>query len=353
MGCTATARLTRELKIENDELENLRRELKSSAELRAAIDGELAKVKNTATLLSTDNDRLKQDLIIKAGDGGTVNASVFESAREEQERFKEWVESEIREGNIIFSSLLKLHGSDEIGEIGRQLKKQMDLLEDSDYAIEKLKEFSQWKYQKTQEELQGLTDDRIARQAFIDSFEEELKEGADQTDRDSGGKLRPQLAEIKAKLTKLPTQALDRFKMLKDLDKALVALRVHGVSEADGEAKSLTSKQAEEIKVLTQRLAAQKKLEDEKKAGAEKELSLKEVHIKHLENKVKDLSRPSIADSEVKAKDREIDRLKAELAKAKEDQKGLDEALEAAHKLTAELTEKFDTNENELTSLRG
>jgi hypothetical protein len=102
-------------------------------------------------------------------------------------------------------------------------------------------------------------------------------------------------------------------------------------------------------------LVAQRKVEDERKAAAEKELSLKEVHIKHLENKVKDLSRPSLADSEVKAKEREMERLKSEVLRLADVQKQAEEkeqALSAANNQNALLTERLRAQEEELSRLR-
>lgn len=342
MGCTNSG-LTAQLKLTTDELNFLRQELKNSAELRQAIEGELVKVRNTASVLDLDNKKLQQDLDIKAGDGANASVSVFETAREEQERFREWIEYEVREGNTVLASLVKLHGADETGNTARELKRQVDGLEETDYSVDKLREFSGWKYTHSKDEIQGLTEDRSAWAQFIQAIEDEIKEGIDQADRDSEGKIRPQLADVRAKLAKLPamSQPLARFKALKELDKSLLSLRVTGATETDGETKSILAKQAEEVKVLTQRLSAQRKLEEERKSASEKELSLKEVHIKHLENKVKDLSRPSLADSEVKAKDREIERLRNDLAKAKAEQQAAEEELEAANRLTADLQERL------------
>lgn len=344
MGCT-TSKLTTQLKLTTDELNALRQELRGSAELRQAIEGELVKVRNTVSVLDLDNKRLQQDLDIKVGEGTSASVSVFETAREEQERFREWIEYEIREGNTVLASLVKLHGADEGGNTVRELKRQVDGLEETDYNVDKLQEFSGWKYNRAKDEVQGLTEDRSAWVQFIQAIEEEIKEGIDQTDRDSEGKIRPQLADIRAKIAKLPamSQPLIRFKALKELDKALLTLNVTGATETDGETKSILAKQAEEIKVLTQRLTAQRKLGEEQKSASEKELSLKEVHIKHLENKVKDLSRPSIANTEMKAKDREIERLRAELATAKAEQLAAEGELEAALRLTAELEEQAES----------
>ena len=346
MGC-ANSGLTAQLKLSSDELSFLRQELKNSAELRQAIEGELVKVRNTASVLDLDNKKLQQDLDIKAGDGANASVSVFETAREEQERFREWIEYEVREGNTVLASLVKLHGADESGNTARELKRQVDGLEETDYSVDKLREFSGWKYTHSKDEIQGLTEDRSAWAQFIQAIEDEIKEGIDQADRDSEGKIRPQLADVRAKLAKLPamSQPLARFKALKELDKSLLSLRVTGATETDGETKSVLAKQAEEVKVLTQRLSAQRKLEEERKSASEKELSLKEVHIKHLENKVKDLSRPSLADSEVKAKDREIERLRNDLAKAKAEQQAAEEELEAANRLTADLQERLQVQE--------
>jgi hypothetical protein len=346
MGCTNSG-LTTQLKLTTDELNFLRQDLKNSAELRQAIEGELVKVRNTASVLDLDNKKLQQDLDIKAGDGANASVSVFETAREEQERFREWIEYEVREGNTVLASLVKLHGADETGNTARELKRQVDGLEETDYSVDKLQEFSGWKYTHSKDEIQGLTEDRSAWAQFIQAIEDEIKEGIDQADRDSEGKIRPQLADVRAKLAKLPamSQPLARFKALKELDKSLLSLRVTGATETDGETKSILAKQAEEVKVLTQRLSAQRKLEEERKSASEKELSLKEVHIKHLENKVKDLSRPSLADSEVKAKDREIERLRNDLAKAKAEQQAAEEELEAANRLTADLQERLQGQE--------
>lgn len=341
MGC-ATSRLNTQLKQTTDELNFYRQELKGSAELRQAIEGELVKVRNTVSVIDLDNKRLQQDLDIKTGDGASASVSVFETAREEQERFREWIEYEVREGNTVLASLIKLHGSDEAGNTVRELKRQVDGLEETDYGVDKLQEFSSWKYTHAKDELQGLTEDRSAWVQYVQAVEEEIKDEIDQADRNSDGKLRPQLADIRAKLAKLPalSNPLARFRALKELDKSLLTLNVTGASESDGETKSVLAKQAEEIKVLAQRLSAQRKLDDERKSAAEKELSLKEVHIKHLENKVKDLSRPSLAEGEAKAKDREIERLRNELSKARAEQLAVEGELEVAQRLTAELQEQ-------------
>lgn len=339
MGCSASQRLTAQLNLTKDEVEQLKRDIKNSAELRLAIESELVKVRAQATSLTSDNERLKHDLILKAGDGGALNASVFESAREEQERFKDWVRVEVREGNGLLSAIVKMHGLDETGTTARELKKQMDALEQSDYSVEKLKEFSVWKYKQTRLELEGLMDDRAVWVTFLQSYEDELRNLLDQTNREHGVKVRSQLAEITARLSRLPSaaQPLSRLKALRELEKQLCGLRVSSASDVDSETKAQISKQAEEVKQLTQRLAAQRKLEEERKAAAEKEMSLKEVHIKHLENKVKDLSRPSIADSEMKAKDRELERLKNDILKAREATRAAQEQLAAANQTNEEL----------------
>lgn len=355
MGCSATSRLTKELKSLNDEISRLKTVLKNSSDLRQAIDTELAKINNTSSILVTDNEQLRQDLSIKAGSTELGDEEAMETGREEQERFRDWIEFEIREGNTVMSTLVKLHGADETGQVSKELKRQVDGLEESEYSIEKLKEFSHWKYKQIRAEVEGLMDDRVAWMQFIQGLEDEVKDSIEQTDRESGGRVRPMLAEIREKMSELPSasQPLTRFRALKEVDKSVLSLRVSGVGDSDGEAKSQIAKQADEIKALTQRLATLRKQEDERRGTYEKELSLKEVHIKHLENKVKDLSRPSVADNEMKAKDREIDRLKADISKAKDEHRTLEEQLEAAQRRNTVLTERKAALEQEIADLRG
>jgi len=342
MGCSASQRLTAQLNLTREEVDQLKRDIKNSAELRLAIETELVKVRGQATSMTSDNERLKHDLILKAGDGGALTASVFESAKEEQERFKTWVRLEVREGNGLLSAIVKMRGVDETGTTARELKKQMDALELADYAVDRLKEFSVWKYKQTRLELEGLMDDRATWITFLQSYEDELRSLLDQTNREHGIKVRSQLAEISARLSRLPSaaQPLSRLKALRELEKQLCSLRINSASDVDSETKTQINKQAEEVKQLTQRLAAQRKMEEERKSAAEKELSLKEVHIKHLENKVKDLSRPSIADSEMKAKDREFERLKADLLKTKEATRAAQELLETAKQTNEDLQQR-------------
>jgi len=355
MGCSAASRLTKELKQTQEELAGFKTVLKNSSALRQAIDGECAKITNTATILANDNEKLKQDLSIKAGLTDPTSSAVQEDGPDEQERFREWIEFEVREGNTVLSTLVKLHGADETGQVSKELKRQMDGLEESEYAIEKLKEFSQWKYKLIRAEVEGLMGDRMAWVQFVQGLEDEIKDSIEQMDRESAGRMRPVLGEIRGQLGQLPSisQSLPRFKALKALCTSLLSLQISGSSDSGLESKSQISKQTEEIKALTQRLAALRKVEDERRAVSEKELSLKEVHIKHLENKVKDLSRPSVADGEMKARDRDLERVKTEIAKSKAEQRTTEEQLEAAQRRSAELAEKRAALEQELTALRG
>ena len=342
MGCSESQRLAAQLNLTREEVEQLKRDIKNSAELRLAVETELVKVRTQATSMTSDNERLKHDLILKAGDGSALNASVFESAKDEQERFIAWVRLEVREGNGLLSALVKMRGVDETGLVARELKKQMDGLEQNDYSVDRLKEFSTWKYKQARLELEGLMDDRATWISFLQAYEEELRSLLDQTNREHGIKVRSQLAEISARLSRLPSSAqpLSRLKALRDLDKQLCTLRISSASDVDSATKTQINKQAEEVKQLTQRLAAQRKMEDERKSAADKELSLKEVHIKHLENKVKDLSRPSITDSEVKAKDRELERLKSDMLKAREATRAAQEQLELAKQTNEDLQQR-------------
>lgn len=333
MGCSASQRLTAQLNLTKEEVEQIKRDIESSKSLRAAIETELMKVRTQAATSTSENERLKHEIILNAGDGGSLTAYVFESAREEQEHFKDWVRMEVKEGTGLLSALVKLHGMDETGAVARELKKHLDTLEQSDFAVDQLKEFSAWKYRQTRMELEGLMNSHSTWITFLQAYEEELRSLLDQTNREQGIKVRSQLAEISARLGRLPSaaQPLSRLKALRDLEKQLCTLRISCTSDMDSDSRAQMNKQAEEVKQLTQRLAAQRKMEDERKAAAEKELSLKEVHIKHLENKVKDLSRPSIGDSEVKAKDRELERLRNEMLKTKEATRAALEQLEAAN----------------------
>lgn len=348
MGCSASQRLTAQLNLTREEAEQLKCDIKDSAELRLAIETELLKVRSQATTLTSDNERLKHDLILKAGDGGALGASVFESAREEQDRFKDWVRMEVQEGNGLLSAINKLHGVDETGSTARELKKQMDILEQTDYAVDRLKEFSTWKYRQTRLDLEGLMDRRNTWVTFLQAYEDELHSLLDQINREHGVKIRSQLAEISARLGRLPSaaQPLSRLKTLRDLDKQLCALHLSSSSDVDVDSRAQINKQTEEVKQLTQRLAAQRKVEEERKAAAEKELSLKEVHIKHLENKVKDLSRPSVADSEMKAKDRELERLNKDLLKAREATRAAKEQLDVAAQTNEALQRKVQETGN-------
>jgi hypothetical protein len=355
MGCSAASRLTKELKQTQDELTSFKLVLKNSSALRQSIDGELTKINNTASILTNDNEKLKQDLAIRTGATGMNSSAQEDTGQDEQERFREWIEFEIREGNTVLSTLVKLHGADETGQVSKELKRQMDGLEEKEYAIEKLKEFSQWKYKLIRAEVDGLMDDRVAWMQFVQGIEDEIKDTIEQVEGESGGRMRPVLTEIRSQLGQLPSisQSLPRFRALKDLAKSLLALQISGSGDSGIKAKSQIAKQADEIKAITQRLAALRKVEDERRAASEKELSLKEVHIKHLENKVKDLSRPSVADGEMKARDRDIERVKTEIAKAKEEQRLSEEQLEAAQHRNTELAEKHEALEQELTALRG
>lgn len=354
MGCSAATRLAAQVALTKSEIEQLKKDIKASAESRQVSETDLLRARISTTSLIADNERLKHDLILSMWDGGQGNASVFESAKEEQEQMKEWIEFEVREGNTVLASVLKLHGSDETGQIAGEVAKQTGTLEESEYQFEKLSAFTQWKYKQMRSELEGLMDDRHSWVEFLTLYEEDIKLQVDQTDRSTGGKVRPQLAEIKAKLARLPSaaQPLARLKALRDLEKGLSMLSASSSSDVDAESKDTLGKQAEELKVLTQRLAAQKKVEEERKQAAEKELSLKEVHIKHLENKVKDLSRPSIADSEVKVKERELERLRGELAKIRQVQKTTQDSAETLEKTNEELAEEVQAQEEELQTLR-
>ena len=354
MGCNASARIAAQLSLTKEEVETLRRDIRNSSELRTAIEQELVKVRTSATVLTSENEKLKHDLILKAGDGGGLNASVFESAREEQERSREWIVFEIRECNNVLSSLTKMHGSDESGATGREVKKLMENLEESQYVIDKLKDFSDWKYKRMRLDLEGMLDNRAAWLQLLHAYEEDIKMNVEQLDRDSAGRLKPQLMEIRAKMGRLPSaaQSLERLKAIREIDKTVSALRVSSSSEVDSETKAFIAKQAEDIKNLTQRLASQRKAEEDRKGAYEKDLSLKEVHIKHLENKVKDLSRPSIAEGDAKSKDKELERLKKEMNALKAAQKSAEEQLEAANKTNEDLAEQVRAQEEELESLR-
>lgn len=355
MGCSAASRLTAELKQTQEELAAFKNVLKNSSALRQAIDGEFTKISNTAAILTNDNEKLKQDLSIKAGTTDLTASEAQENGPDEQERFREWIEFEVREGNTVLSTLVKLHGADETGQVSKELKRQMEGLEEREYAVEKLKEFSQWKYKLIRTEVEGLMGDRMAWMQFVQGLEDEVKDSIELLDRESAGRMRPVLGEIRGQLGQLPSvsQSLPRFKALKSICASLLTLQASGSGDSGIESKSLISKQAEEIKGLTQRLAALRKVEDERRAVSDKELSLKEVHIKHLENKVKDLSRPSVADGEMKARDRDIERVKTEIAKFKAEQRATEEQLEAAQHRNAELAEKRAALEQELTALRG
>jgi len=354
MGCSAATRLAAQVALTKSEVEQLKKDIKASAEARQTSEADLLRARISTTSLIADNERFKHDLIMRMCDGGHGNASVFESAKEEQEKLQEWIEFEVREGNMVLASVLKLHGSDEAGQITGEVGKQTTALEEAEYQFEKLSAFSLWKYKQMRSELEGLMDDRHTWVEFLTLYEDEIKLQLDQTDRNTGGKVRPQLAEIKAKLSRLPSvaQPLARLKALRDLEKGIYMLSTNSSSEVDAETKDTLGKQTEELKILTQRLAAQKKVEEERKVAAEKELSLKEVHIKHLENKVKDLSRPSIADSEVKVKERELERLKGELAKIRQAQVVAQESVEALEKANEELAEEVQAQEEELQTLR-
>ena len=354
MGCSAATRLAAQVALTKEEVEQLKKDIQASVEARKTCESELLRTRITTSSLISDNERLKHDLILRMSDGGH-DASVFESAKEEQERMREWIEYEVREGNTVLGAVLKMHGRDEAGTLSTEVGKLTGELETSEYKFEKLSTFSQWKYKQMRSELEGMMDDRHAWVEYLAQYEEEIKLLLDFTDRNTGGKVRPQLAEFKTKLSRLPSSAqpLARLKALRDLEKGISLLSTNSSSELDLETKDTLSKQAEEIKTLSQRLAAQKKVEEERKLTSEKELSLKEVHIKHLENKVKDLSRPSIADSEVKVKEREAERLKVELAKIKQAQGTVQESLEALDKANEELAEEVQAQEEELQTLRG
>lgn len=355
MGCNASARIAAELATNKKEQEEVRREIHNSTELRQAIEAELIKVRTSATLLTSENEKLKHDLILKAGDGGGLNASVFESAREEQAKSREWIEYEINQCNEVLSALTRMHGSDESGATSRELKRLMEVLEENQYSIDKLREFSEWKYKRMLQDLEGMLDNRAAWMQLLHAYEEDIKREVEQLDRDTGGRLKPQLAEIRAKMGRLPSsaQALERLKAIREVDRTVNNLKVSSSSEVDSETRAHISKQAEDIKTLTQRLAAQRKAEEDRKNAFEKDLNLKEVHIKHLENKVKDLSRPSIAEGDAKSKEKEMERLKKELNAVRTAQKSAQEELEATNKTNEDLTEQIHAQEEELESLRG
>lgn len=299
--------------------------------LQKILAGERNKTRNTISTLALDNQRLTQALELKSLHKDSGSAAEWEDAKREKELFIEWINGEIREGNSVLTALFACHSTEEASVINHELKRRTESLREDEPVAEILRGFSVWKYANAKQIVGEMSEEREAWRDFVHTAVESCKELVQQCEE--GNRL--ELARLKDEVANLDAtqDLLTSFKAVKKAEKLALALVTPETSNTEEEVKLTLSKQAEEIQILTQQLAEQRKMDEANASATEKEVSLKNSYIHHLESKVKHLSRKS----QTTLKDREIEQLRRERDRAWEELAAVEEQLEAESALTAEL----------------
>lgn len=297
MGCTNSTKLTEEMQQIKAELDSTKRSLQVATELKEAFSLELTKRRPT----ENEEDR-------KEG-----SASLSDSLRDEWNKVKEWVETEVQEGSDVFVRLLRLVDLEDSSEEAHDMRKRTQRVIDSNYDADLLVDFSLRRSRVMKSLLDKATEDRSQLVLHLKVVEEQLKammptyEGG-RTSKD----LQDKLASFRS------GQAVDKVKTVSAFLRA--ALETQSIGEGS------------KIKQLEERYEELKR-SDESKA---RELNAKMVQIRHLETQLKEKARGEgenrtrQLETDLKMRDMEIAQLKERL------RSGQDE-LEAKRMLETEV----------------
>lgn len=297
MGCANSSKLTEEMQHLQAELDSTKRSLQVTTELKEAFSLELSK-------------RRPQE---NEDDHKEGSASLSDSLRDEWNKVKEWVETEVQEGNDVFVRLQRLVDLDDSSEEARDMRKRTQRVVDSNYDADLLVDFSLRRSRVMKTLLDKATEDRSQLLLHLKVVEEQLKammpsyEGA-RTSKD----LQDKLASFRS------GQAVDKVKTVSAFLRA--ALETQSIGEGS------------KLRQLEERFEDLKR-SDESKA---RELNAKMVQIRHLETQLKEKSRAEgesktrQLETDLKMRDMEINQLKERI------KNGQDE-LEAKRMLETEV----------------
>ena len=297
MGCANSTKLAEEMQHIQAELDSTKRSLQVATELKEAFSLELSKRR------PQDNEEDRKE----------GSASLSDSLRDEWNKVKEWVETEVQEGNDVFGRLLRLADLDDNTEEAREMRKRTQRVVDSNYDAELLVDFSLRRSRVMKTLLDKAAEDRSQLVLHLKVVEEQLKammpsyEGA-RTSKD----LQDKLAAFRS------GQAVDKVKTVSAFLRA--ALETQSIGEGS------------KLRQLEERFEDLKR-SDESKA---RELNAKMVQIRHLETQLKEKTRAEgegrtrQLETDLKLRDLEIQQLKERL------KSGLDE-VEAKRMLETEV----------------
>jgi hypothetical protein len=297
MGCANSTKLTEEMQHLQAELDSTKRSLQVTTELKEAFSLELSK-------------RRPQE---NEDDHKEGSASLSDSLRDEWNKVKEWVETEVQEGNDVFVRLQRLVDLEDSSEEARDMRKRTQRVVDSNYDADLLVDFSLRRSRVMKTLLDKATEDRSQLLLHLKVVEEQLKammpsyEGA-RTSKD----LQDKLASFRS------GQAVDKVKTVSAFLRA--ALETQSIGEGS------------KLRQLEERFEDLKR-SDESKA---RELNAKMVQIRHLETQLKEKTRAEgesktrQLETDLKMRDMEINQLKERI------KNGQDE-LEAKRMLETEV----------------
>ena len=298
MGCTNSTKITEEMQQLKAELDSTKRSLIVATELKEAFSLELSKRRPQ----ENEEDR-------KEG-----SASLSDSLRDEWNKVKEWVETEVQEGNDVFVRLLRLADLDDNSEEAREMRKRTQRVVDSNYDADLLVDFSLRRSRVMKTLLDKAAEDRSQLVLHLKVVEEQLKAMMPSYE---GGRASKDLQD---KLSSFRSgQAVDKVKTVSAFLRA--ALETQSIGGEGSKLRQLEERY-EELK-----------RSDESKA---RELNAKMVQIRHLETQLKEKARAEgenrtrQLETDLKMRDMEITQLKERL------QNGQDE-LEAKRMLETEV----------------
>ena len=297
MGCANSSKLTEEMQHLQAELDSTKRSLQVTTELKEAFSLELSKRR------PQENEE----------DHKEGSASLSDSLRDEWNKVKEWVETEVQEGNDVFVRLQRLVDLDDSSEEARDMRKRTQRVIDSNYDADLLVDFSLRRSRVMKTLLDKATEDRSQLLLHLKVVEEQLKammpsyEGA-RTSKD----LQDKLASFRS------GQAVDKVKTVSAFLRA--ALETQSIGEGS------------KLRQLEERFEDLKR-SDESKA---RELNAKMVQIRHLETQLKEKTRAEgesktrQLETDLKMRDMEINQLKERI-------KSCQDELEAKRMLETEV----------------
>lgn len=280
MGCANSTKLTEEMQHLQTELDSTKRSLQVATELKEAFSLELSKRR------PQDNEEDRKE----------GSASLSDSLRDEWNKVKEWVETEVQEGNDVFVRLLRLADLDDSTEEARDMRKRTQRVVDSNYDADLLVDFSLRRSRVMKTLLDKAAEDRAQLVLHLKVVEEQLKammpsyEGA-RTSKD----LQDKLAAFRS------GQAVDKVKTVSAFLRA--ALETQNTGEGS------------KLRQLEERFEDLKRSDDSKA----RELNAKMVQIRHLETQLKEKTRTEgegrtrQLETDLKLRDMELQQLKDRL----------------------------------------